>query len=96
VAYGELWADDGEAEVGLARLIVAPGERGQGVGRRLAAMPADVARCRCPRVFLRVHPDTIAAQRCYTAAGFQPVGPGQAAARNAGQPVEYLWLSVGS
>jgi ribosomal-protein-alanine N-acetyltransferase len=33
VAYGELWADDGEAEVRLARLIVAPGERGQGVGR---------------------------------------------------------------
>jgi ribosomal protein S18 acetylase RimI-like enzyme len=94
VAYGELWADDGEAEVELARLIVAPGERGPGVGRRLAAMLADVARSRYSRVLLRVHPGNIAAQGCYTAAGFQPVGPDQAAAWNAGQPVDYLWLSV--
>ena len=33
----ELWADDGEAEVELARLIVAPGKRGQGVSRGLVA-----------------------------------------------------------
>ena len=90
VAYGELWADDGEAGVEIARLIVAPGERGQGMGRGLAAMLADVARSR----YLRVHPDNIAAQRCYTAAGVQSVGPGQAAAWNAGQPVECLWLSA--
>src|SRR5712691_13450140 len=31
VAYGELWVDDAEAEVELARLIVDPGERGQGL-----------------------------------------------------------------
>lgn len=43
VAYGELWVDDEEAGVELARLIVAPGERGQGLGRRLATMLAGLA-----------------------------------------------------
>ncbi len=94
VAYGELWVDDGEAEVELARLIVDPGERGQGLGRRPAAELAALARSRHPRVFLRVHPANIAAQRCYAAAGFAPVQPDQAAAWNAGQPISYLWLSL--
>jgi len=94
VAYGELWVDDDEAEVELARLIVDPGERGQGLGRRLAAGLADVARSSYPRVFLRVHPDNLAARRCYAAAGFQPVEPDQAAAWNASQPVDYVWLSL--
>ena len=75
VAYGELWTDDGEAETELGRLIVAPGERGQGLGRRLAAMLAGLARSRYPRVFLRVHPDNIAAVQPER---FDPVlaGPG--------------------
>ena len=94
VAYGELWVDDGEAEVELARLIVAPSERGQGLGRRLAAGLGGLARSRYPRVFLRVHPGNIAARHCYAAAGFQPVEPDQAAAWNASQPVEYVWLSL--
>ena len=94
VAYGELWVDDDEVGVELARLIVAPGERGHGVGRRLATMLAGLARSIYPLVFLRVHPENIAAQRCYAAAGFQPVEPGQAAAWNARQPVRYIWLSL--
>jgi ribosomal protein S18 acetylase RimI-like enzyme len=94
VAYGELWVDDAEAEVELARLIVDPGERGQGLGRRLVTGLAGLARSRYPRVFLRVHPDNIAAQRCYAAAGFEPVEPHQAAAWNASQPVGYVWLSL--
>ena len=93
VAYGELWVDDEEAEVELARLIVDPGERGQGVGRYLAAGLARAARFRHPRVFLRVHPGNIAALRCYAAAGFEPVEPHQAAVWNAGQPIDYVWLS---
>jgi ribosomal protein S18 acetylase RimI-like enzyme len=93
VAYGELWIDDDEAGVELARLIVDPAERGHGLGRRLVIGLADLARSRYPLVFLRVHPDNIAAQRCYFAAGFEPVGPDQAAAWNASQPVNYVWLS---
>jgi ribosomal protein S18 acetylase RimI-like enzyme len=94
VAYGELWVDDAEAEVELARLIVDPGERGQGLGRHLVAGLGDLARSRYPRVFLRVHPDNIAAQRCYAGAGFEPVEPHQAAAWNASQPVDYVWLGL--
>jgi GNAT superfamily N-acetyltransferase len=49
VAYGELWIDDDEAEVELARLIVDPGERGQSLGRRLVMALAALARSRHPR-----------------------------------------------
>jgi ribosomal protein S18 acetylase RimI-like enzyme len=94
VAYGELWVDDDEAGVELARLIVDPAERGRGLGRRLASGLADLARSRYPLVFLRVHPDNIAAQRCYARTGFEPVEPGQAAVWNAYQPVNYVWLSL--
>jgi len=93
VAYGELWVDDQEAEVELARLIVDPGERRHGLGQYLAAELARLARLRYPRVFLRVHPRNIAALRCYAAAGFEPVDPEQAAIWNVGQPTEYIWLS---
>jgi ribosomal protein S18 acetylase RimI-like enzyme len=96
VGYGELWTDDGEAGVELARLIIAPGDRGRGVGRCLATMLAGQARSIYPLIFLRVHPDNIAARRCYAAAGFQPVEPAQAAAWNTGQPAEYVWLSLTS
>ena len=92
-AYGELWVDDDEAEVELARLIVDPAERRQGLGQSLATGLAELARSRYPQVFLRVHPDNIAARRCYAAAGFEPVEPDQATAWNAGQPVDYVWLS---
>jgi GNAT superfamily N-acetyltransferase len=54
VGSGELWVDDGEAEVELARLIVDPAERGQGLGRRMVTGLAGLARARYPRVFVRV------------------------------------------
>jgi ribosomal protein S18 acetylase RimI-like enzyme len=79
VAYGELWVDDAEAEVELARLIVDPGERGQGLGRCLATGLADLARSRYPRVFLRVHPDNIAAACRSCAAHWRATWPGRAA-----------------
>ena len=90
--YGELWVDDDEAEVELARLIIDP-LRGQGLGQHLASELARLALARHPKVMLRVHPDNAAALRCYASAGFEPVTPDQAATWNTGQPFTYLWLT---
>jgi ribosomal protein S18 acetylase RimI-like enzyme len=92
--YGELWVDDDAAEVELARLIVDPRERGQGLGRSLVTELARRARARHPLVFLRVHPANQAAQRCYSAAGFALAGPEQTAEWNTGQPVAYRWFTL--
>jgi [ribosomal protein S18]-alanine N-acetyltransferase len=86
--------DGDEAEVELARLIVDPGERGLGLGRHLVMALAAVARSRHPRVFLRVHPDNVAARRCCARTGFEPVAPHLAALWNASQPIDYVWLSL--
>jgi len=95
IGYGEVWVDDDEQEVELARLIVDPAERGHGIGRRLVTELVVPARAAYPRMFLRVHPDNVAARRCYAAAGFVPVDAEQAAQWNAPQPVAYVWLTLG-
>lgn len=93
VGYGELWVDEDEVE--LARLIVDPARRRQGVGRRLVSALAAAARAhRTDLVCLRVHPDNAAAVRVYTAAGFTEVDAATAAEWNEGQPVTYRWLAL--
>ncbi len=92
VGYGELWPDDDEAEVELARIIVAPGRRGRGVGRHLAAALAGRALAHHGTVVLRVHPSNDGALRCYAGAGFTRVPPAEADEWNQGQPVAYTWL----
>jgi GNAT superfamily N-acetyltransferase len=95
IAYGELWVDDDEAEVELARLIVDPAERGHGIGRRLVGELIVPARAAYPAVMMRVHPDNAAALRCYAAVGFEPVAAELAAEWNIPQPVDYVWLALG-
>lgn len=92
VAYGELWVDDEEAEVELARLIVDPRLRGRGIGRTLVARLVGLARAEHDDVFVRVHPDNEAALRCYAAVGFTRVSAEQEASWNASQPFRYVWL----
>jgi ribosomal protein S18 acetylase RimI-like enzyme len=95
VAYGELWLDQEEGEVELARLLVAPERRGQGVGRALTSLLAAAARDRHPRlgtVCLRVRPENTAGHRAYEAAGFTFVDPATEAAWNHGQPTQYRWM----
>lgn len=93
VAYGEVWNDEDEDEVELARLIVDPQRRRQGVGRRLVhgllARAQESGRAAC---FLRVSPNNVAALALYRSAGFADVDPGQAAHWNQHQPVAYRWL----
>jgi ribosomal protein S18 acetylase RimI-like enzyme len=90
IGYGELWVDHDEAEVELARLIIDPRHRGQGLGRTLVA--ALLERAPYPDVFLRVHPDNDLALRCYAGAGFVRVDPDREATWNAPQPLAYVWL----
>ncbi|MFI5837227.1 GNAT family N-acetyltransferase [Micromonospora sp. NPDC051300] len=92
VGYGELWLDDEEAEVELARLIVAPSCRGQGIGRRLVTALTAEALARHSAVFVRVWPDNLPALRCYAGAAFVPVPADDADEWNRAQPVPYVWL----
>ena len=92
VAYGELWIDDDEHEVELARLIVAPWLRGRGIGRRFVTMLTEEARRHHRFVALRVHPDNEPAQRCYAAAGFERATASEEGEWNRGQPVGFVWM----
>ena len=93
VGYGEIWDDAEEDEVELARLIVDPHRRRQGVGRHLVAQLFGLAR-RSGRAdcFLRVAPDNTAALALYRSAGFRDVDAAFADAWNQQQPVAYVWL----
>jgi ribosomal protein S18 acetylase RimI-like enzyme len=93
VGYGEVWCDVEEGEAELARIIVAPGARGRGVGRSLVRELVGLAReSGFPEVFMRVHPGNAGALRCYRGAGFVPVDAALAKEWNAPQPVAYVWL----
>lgn len=95
VAYGELWLDDEEGEVELARLLVAPERRGQGIGRRLVRELVGQARRAhpgLPEVFLRVRPENSPAIRAYAAAGFVDVPADEQATWNQGQRFAYHWM----
>jgi ribosomal protein S18 acetylase RimI-like enzyme len=93
-AYGELWNDAEEQEVELARLIVAPGHRGQGLGVALVRLLLEEASdTGYGRAFLRVVPDNHVARNCYLRAGFTPLSPAEQQSFNREQPLEYLWMS---
>jgi ribosomal protein S18 acetylase RimI-like enzyme len=75
-AYGELCDDEEEDEVELARLIVDPDRRRQGVGRRLVdQLLARARRSRRAACFIRVVPDNHAALTLYRSAGFRDSTP---------------------
>ncbi len=93
VAYGEIWEDRDEDEAELARIVVAPAMRGQGIGRRFVRALASEARSRgFAEIWLRVVPENAPAIAAYEAAGFRRATAAEEAAFNAGQPTEYRWF----
>jgi RimJ/RimL family protein N-acetyltransferase len=95
IAYGELWLDDEEGEVELARLLVAPERRGQGFGQALVRALVEQARRthpELPDIILRVRPENTQAIRAYAAAGFEPVPLDEQATWNQGQRLDYRWM----
>ena len=95
LGYGELWLDPEEDEVELARVIVSPAIRGQGVGRRLVAGLVDRAMAtELGSVVLRVSPGNPAAVRCYRASGFRKLDAERTATWNTGQPATYIWMEL--
>ena len=93
-AYGEIWQEPETGEIEIARVIVAPKQRGRGVGRALVERLLATCNSRAPRAaFVRVRPDNTAAVGCYQGAGFRLVSPDQRREYNVDQPSEYLWMT---
>ncbi|MEI8407084.1 MULTISPECIES: GNAT family N-acetyltransferase [unclassified Kribbella] len=93
VGYGELWLDDDEDEVELARLIVDPAVRGRGIGAGLVrALLKPAIEAGHPDIFLRVRPDNAVAIKTYLSAGFVDVSQQEMDEWNAGQPLAYRWM----
>jgi ribosomal protein S18 acetylase RimI-like enzyme len=93
IGYGEVWIDEPEQEVELARIIVSPARRGYGMGRRLVRLFLQrAASSRLPDAFVRVVPENGAALACYRGAGFSPVSEEEREQFNRGQPVDYVWM----
>lgn len=93
VAYGEVWVDQAEGEVELARIIVDPAKRRAGFGARLVdALLGRAAGFGLPVAYVRVVPENVAAIRCYEGCGFCRVAGSDEDRFNEGQPVRYVWL----
>ena len=93
VGYGEVWIDEPEQEVELARIIVSPDRRGRGVGQRLVRLLLERASLvGLPDAFVRVVPENGSALACYRGAGFSPVSESEREEFNRGQPVDYVWM----
>lgn len=93
VAYGELWVSHADDEVELGRLLVAPADRGRGVGRAFVTLlVAQAGQLGVSQAWVRVVRDNAPALRCYESAGFARTPPEHEAQLNAPQPRSYRWL----
>jgi GNAT superfamily N-acetyltransferase len=94
-AYGQVWEDRDEGEAELARVIVAPEWRGQGVGRMFIALLATEARRRgFVTIVTRIVRGERAGFAAYRAAGFVRVDQATEAALNLDQDRDYVWLRL--
>lgn len=93
VAYGELWIDESEQEIELARIIVHPASRNKGIGQMfVTALVAQSETFGLVDRFLRVLPENSNAIRCYQKSGFRILPADVQKTFNQRQPVEYVWM----
>jgi ribosomal protein S18 acetylase RimI-like enzyme len=93
-AYGEVWEDREENEAELTRIVVAPSERGRGLGRALVhLLSAEAIALGFRDVWVRVVPWNAPALACYEGARFVRATVEEEARFNQGQPYDYVWLS---
>jgi ribosomal protein S18 acetylase RimI-like enzyme len=94
-AYGQVWEDHAEDEAELARVIVAPERRGQGLGREFVALLAVEARRRGFRsIVTRVVRGERAAFAVYRSAGFLRMDREEEASLNLDQDLDYVWMRL--
>lgn len=92
-AYGHVWEDHAEREAEIARVIVAPERRRQGIGRTFAALlGAEATRRGFEVVLARTVRANRAAFACYRAAGFVRMEREDEVAMNFDQTEDYVWL----
>ena len=92
-AYGEIWLDQSEDEVELARLIVRPQLRNYGVGQILVRQLFNEASTfQVSKAIIRVRPNNYAAIACYESADFVRNSRAEKQLWNRHQPVEYVWF----
>lgn len=91
VAYGELWVDDNEVE--LARLMVDPERRGEGIGRRMIGAMLELARAEGhSNCIIRVAPGNEDALGAFRLWGFRDIDESTAAEWNQEQDATFHWL----
>jgi GNAT superfamily N-acetyltransferase len=96
-AYGQVLEDLVEREAEIARVIVRPDLRAQGVGRAFVLLLAAEARRRGLGVVLaRIARRNRAGYACFHGAGFTRLSAEDEAALNLDEPEEYVWMRLGS
>jgi GNAT superfamily N-acetyltransferase len=96
-AYGQVLEDHAEHEAEIARVIVSPERRRQGVGQEFVRLLAGEAR---RRGFAAIVARALRGDRvtftCYQAAGFLRMTWAEEASLNLDQDQEYVWLRFAS
>ena len=94
-AYGLVWEDQVEREAEVARVIVAPGRRRQGLGREFVSLlAAEAVRRGFNAVVARTPRANRAAFACYRSAGFERMRREDEVALNLDQAEDYVWLEL--
>jgi [ribosomal protein S18]-alanine N-acetyltransferase len=96
-AYGQVMEDQVEREAEIARVIVRPDLRGQGLGRAFVLLLSAEARRRGFGVVVaRIARRNRAGYACFHGAGFIRLSAADEAALNLDEPEEYVWMQLGS